>query len=818
MTKRICAFVLMMSAAALAADKTPTARLGGDAALRLDGDDARLQFVLAAPDGGVLEPLNEMAAHVASDLSVIYKFIRAPKSALAGGRATLRAQGPSAVFAHALTAHMAFRDRTPCFILRLNASLFRGLEWKAGDKVLSFPAAPEKSPTLGEGGETSFEFAFPGGRKWKLAFPKSVKYEGLDMRRRNLDEFTIRFTLPEKPDLTVGKGFDTLCTLSASDGKVRVAARDFHGIAQGAEWVKLEVADGIRPSSALDFSRLAGRRSSVATGGPLVVTTNGEFRTARKASAPLRLFGCRVGGDDLFAAKKASAEYTKSLARIGYNAIRISRYQDRLMSEGAKGLRCDNAQAEKLDQLVTGAGRDGIYSILDIAGARPWTWGDLALVAPGGAEPSPNLSAMLFLGSDRALESWKRYATAVYGRRNVVGRRNYSADPAVPLVLALADTCPFGAWKEMRTLPSLRERYGRWLKEKRKADPDFMAGKVCEEMDFGIMPLHETKAASIRLFLAECEVGGLAKMKSHLCSLGSKALVGATLGAHHFRDVAALRMTAGDFTCDSFHLDPSRHLGNGIVCRLENANPLTAGSPLPSSIAAYERPDGAMCITSWGFSRHSPWRAMSGLLVGAWAAKHRWDALIRESDPLDSPFAAATERAACALFARGDLAPDAPDDAFVIAKGALTVKTPRTVGGFSPDDDGRIVAQPLAVTLKGARAAVWVTSLTDDPVSKSKRLLLTHLTDMRTEGTLFADSNCDLLMRRGTGPLLVRNGSATVELALEKATSFKVFVLGTDGRRSSVRVPTEVNDGVLTFVAEIRGNKNAQYLYEITRE
>ena len=819
MTKWICALAVLLSAAVLAAGEAPTARLGCDAALRLDGDDACLQFVLAGPGGKTsFESLNEMAAHVASDLSISYVFVRPPKFVLAGGRATLRTQGESAVFAHAVTAHMQVKDQSPCFVLHLSASHFKGLEWKAGNKSHVFPAEPERQPSLGVGEERSFEFTFPGGRKWKLAFAKPAKFAGFDTRRQNQNEFTIRFTLPDKLNLAIGKGFDAKCTLTASDGKAKLAARDFHGIAQGAEWVKLSKADGIRPASALDFSRLSGRRASAASGGPLVVTTNGEFRATRKPSGPLRLFGCRVGGGDLFPAKKASADYTKSLSRFGYNAIRLSRYQDRLMSEGLKGLQCDTELAGKLDQLVIDAGREGIFSIVDILGAHSWSWDDLGLSDPGATAPSASLSAMLFLCNDRALESWKRYATAIYGRKNVIGRQSYGTDLAVPLVLAFAEACPFGAWNEMRTLPFMRERYGLWLKEKRKADPDYMSGRVCEEADFEIMPLHETKAASIRTFLAECEVDGLARMKSHLGSLGSKALVGASLGAHHLRDVAALRTTAGDFTCDSFQIDPPRHLGRGVLLRINNTNPLTAGSPIPSSIAAYERPDKATCITSWNFSGPSSWRAMSGLLVGAWAAKHRWDALIRDCDPLGSPFDAATERAVYALFARGDLAPDAPDDAFVIAEGALTVKTLRTVGGFSPNNDGCIVAQPLTATLKGSRAAVWVTSLTDAPVASSKRLLLTHLTEMQTEGTLFADSHRDLLMRRGTGPLLVRDGSATIELAVEKASTFRVFALGTDGTRSSVRIPAEVKNGVLTFVANVRGAKNAQYLYEITRE
>ena len=153
----------------------------------------------------------------------------------------------------------------------------------------------------------------------------------------------------------------------------------------------------------------------------------------------------------------------------------------------------------------------------------------------------------------------------------------------------------------------------------------------------------------------------------------------------------------------------------------------------------------------------------------------------------------------------------------VIKDGALTVRTERTVGGFSPKPDGQVVAAPLAVKLKGARAAVWVSSLTDAPVASSKKLLLTHLTEMQRDGTLFADSRGDLLMREGRGAALLRDGSASIELALEKASAFRVYALSPDGLRQS-KIPTEVRDGVLAFTADVRGAKGAQYLYELVRD
>lgn len=819
-TRDMLTAALALVAGAAFAAKEPSARLGTDAAVRLDGDDARLMFVLfTGPDSRhCLETLNEKAEKVASDCSVNYRFVRSSRSAVGSGRAALKESGKGVTIAHEFTAHADLKSETPGFILKLRASAFAGAAWAADGTPGLIPAEPVHT-TVGEGEAKVFSVTFPGGRKWSVTFPKKTKYAVLDTRRQEYDEIECCFYCGPRLNLPVGKGGRVACELAASDGKVRPGIRDFHGIWPGEDWVKLDVASGIRPASALDFTRAPFRKAPAGNDGRLLATTNGEFRFSRTPDKPQRFFGCRADVQDLFADKQAATAYTKKLAALGYNAIRLSRFDTRLTVEGAKGLQCDPDQVKRFDQLVSGAARDGLYAFFDIMYRRNFRWSELGLAAPGGDPPSTDLCSALCLCDDRALEAWKRLATTVYGRKNKIGRKTYPEDAAVPVVSALADGSAFGDWSSLRTLPFMRDKYGAWLADCRKKNPDFMTGAVCEKDAFSELSIHDQRAASIRRFLAECETNTVAKMKEHLLSLKSKAMLGATLGHLHFRDVAAIRSAAGDFSTAAFVFDPPRHLGEkySLPYRIDNLNPLAKTSPVSSAVAWHERADRPMCVTSWLVPGPSSWRAVSGLLVGAWAAKHGWDAVLRDGDPLNDPFAAAAERAVFALYARGDFAEDAADDALTIEKGALTIKTPRTVGGFSPQSDGRIVASPLAVTLKGSKAAVWVSSLTEAPITSSKRLLLTHLTEQQMSGTLFADSRADLMMRRGTGPMALRNGSAQIELAVEKPSAFKVYALATDGTRAA-KIPTDLKDGLLTFTASVRGQKNAQYVYEITRD
>ena len=146
-------------------------------------------------------------------------------------------------------------------------------------------------------------------------------------------------------------------------------------------------------------------------------------------------------------------------------------------------------------------------------------------------------------------------------------------------------------------------------------------------------------------------------------------------------------------------------------------------------------------------------------------------------------------------------------------KGAFTIDTPRTCGGFAPE--GTIAAGPLAATLGGTAATVWASSLDGAPVATSRRILLTHLTDVQGEGTKFADPEKTILLKFGKGSL-VRNGTAQIALALAAPGSYTVYELETSGKRLGT-VPAEVNGGKLAFTASVDGPNGARMLYEIVR-
>ena len=148
-------------------------------------------------------------------------------------------------------------------------------------------------------------------------------------------------------------------------------------------------------------------------------------------------------------------------------------------------------------------------------------------------------------------------------------------------------------------------------------------------------------------------------------------------------------------------------------------------------------------------------------------------------------------------------------------KGTFAIDTPRTCGCFVPDG-GILEAGVLRVEIPSLSATVWVSSLDGVPVPSSRRMLLSHLTDVQGEGTTFADSERKVLLKYGKGSL-VRNGTARISLKLADPSAYVVYELETSGRRLGA-MPSETRDGRLMFTASVDGPNGARMLYEIVRK
>ncbi|HOW66780.1 MAG TPA: beta-galactosidase [Candidatus Paceibacterota bacterium] len=200
--------------------------------------------------------------------------------------------------------------------------------------------------------------------------------------------------------------------------------------------------------------------------------------------------------------------------------------------------------------------------------------------------------------------------------------------------------------------------------------------------------------------------------------------------------------------------------------------------------------------------------------------------------PLE-PYGVDNDRLLAALRERGVyLADNAPDPArkfFRSETGEVTIDgpgdrlildTPRTAGGFAPVGKS-IDAQKggVVISISGSDATVWVSALDQNEIRRSKRLLVTHLTDLQNTEIQYAEPARQTLQNWGRLPYLVRAGKADVRIRLASPKAYHVWALAPSGKRLA-EVPVVVKDDTFEFTTDVAADPNsgARMIYEVTAD
>lgn len=144
----------------------------------------------------------------------------------------------------------------------------------------------------------------------------------------------------------------------------------------------------------------------------------------------------------------------------------------------------------------------------------------------------------------------------------------------------------------------------------------------------------------------------------------------------------------------------------------------------------------------------------------------------------------------------------------------MLLNTPKTAGAYAPKDQ-TVKTDAVTVTMLDTEATVWVSSLTDQPIPSSKRLLVTHLTDLRNTGDKFAEKARKTILRWGGAPHLVRYGRAVVTIKLDDPQKATVYAIDLSGKRLNT-IPAKASKDGLEINLDVKGTDGAQMLYEIT--
>jgi hypothetical protein len=115
------------------------------------------------------------------------------------------------------------------------------------------------------------------------------------------------------------------------------------------------------------------------------------------------------------------------------------------------------------------------------------------------------------------------------------------------------------------------------------------------------------------------------------------------------------------------------------------------------------------------------------------------------------------------------------------------------------------ISGDVEIAVGGSRAAVSVTSIDGAELSKSRRLLVAHLTDAKGRGERLERVSDGLIRKEaGDGTVLLRVGDADVRIRLDCRGACRVYALSSSGRRR-FEVPCRFEGGILHFKASVRG-------------
>ncbi|HEY3320522.1 MAG TPA: hypothetical protein VGP72_08655 [Planctomycetota bacterium] len=154
-------------------------------------------------------------------------------------------------------------------------------------------------------------------------------------------------------------------------------------------------------------------------------------------------------------------------------------------------------------------------------------------------------------------------------------------------------------------------------------------------------------------------------------------------------------------------------------------------------------------------------------------------------------------------------------------KNVMLLDTPRTAGGYAPAGQSIVTADKgVSISIQDSDATVWVSALDKEPISKSKRLLVTHLTDLQNTDIKYGEKARQTLLDWGKLPHLVRAGKAKV-IIKNSNPNMKVWALSTSGKRIG-EVPRFAeratrDPGIIEFTADVAGDAQggARMCYEI---
>lgn len=263
------------------------------------------------------------------------------------------------------------------------------------------------------------------------------------------------------------------------------------------------------------------------------------------------------------------------------------------------------------------------------------------------------------------------------------------------------------------------------------------------------------------------------------------------------RDLPQAR-DAMDYVDYHFYIDhPAGISANSFACPGITAH----AKPEDESVKRYfekilrvQRKDRPFTVSEYNWCGPNAYRAGGPYIVGDLADTRGWDAIWRFSWANHAADMTGLQPAKFFFLASDPLARAADRLATgVFLRGRKTLRVTRT-------DD----------------VTVGIEAVDGRPLAQSRRLLVSHLTDLQNEGAIWLDDSRREYLSWGRPRHFVSNRKDEIVLSLDDPAGYRVWALSCAGARL-YEVASTVRDGALVFAADSAGDGEAVMNYEVEK-
>ena len=251
----------------------------------------------------------------------------------------------------------------------------------------------------------------------------------------------------------------------------------------------------VAAGSALDFSFL--QDAPAGKHGRLTVR-NGHFEFTNRPGVPVRLYGVNLCFDTLYQSKEEAEKLADSLAKMGYNAVRIHHYDGGLTSGSKRSTELNPEKLDQLDYLVSCLKKRGIYFAIDLYCSRNLKPGEIPEHPNLGGRALKTLSALY----DSALDNWKQFVGALLSHRNPYTGLTWAEEPAFAICSLLNEDPLYTGWSRNPEIKAAFEKRFAEMEKERGLKPVTGEKLLHRQAEF-LTDLQNASYDRMRAFLKE---------------------------------------------------------------------------------------------------------------------------------------------------------------------------------------------------------------------------------------------------------------------------------------------------------------------------